>query len=114
MNKPRLLVIGAGGFLGAYAVRSSADRFEVIRGDRSSSDQLGTVRVDIGDSSSVERAFRQVQPDYVLLLAAMSDIDRCEATPELAFATNACGAEHVANACARANARLLFTSTAAV
>jgi dTDP-4-dehydrorhamnose reductase len=114
MNKPRLLVIGAGGFLGAYAVGSSAHRFDVIRGDRSSKDQLGKVRVDISDSSSVERAFHQVQPDYVLLLAAMSDIDRCEGEPELAFATNARGAEHVANACVRANARLLYASTAAV
>jgi len=114
MNKPRLLIIGARGFLGTYGARSSADRFEVIRGDRSSSAQPGTVQLDIVDSASVNRAFRQVQPSYVLLLAAMSDIDRCEAAPEQAFATNARGAEHIANACARANARLLFTSTAAV
>ena len=114
MNKPRLLIIGARGFLGTYAVRSSADRFEVIRGDRSSSAQPRAVQLDIADSTSVNRAFRQVQPNYVLLLAAMSDIDRCEAAPEQAFATNARGAEHVANACARAKARLLFTSTAAV
>jgi dTDP-4-dehydrorhamnose reductase len=70
--------------------------------------------VDIADASSVGRAFRQAQPDFVLLLAAMSDIDRCEVLPEEAFATNARGAENVANACARANARLLFTSSAAV
>jgi dTDP-4-dehydrorhamnose reductase len=114
MSKQRLLIIGTSGFLGTYAVQSSAERFDVIRGDRSSSNQPGTVQLDVADSSSVNRAFRQVQPNYVLLLAAMSDIDRCEAAPELAFATNARGAEHVANACARANARLLFTSTAAV
>jgi len=114
MNKPRLLIIGARGFLATYAVQSSADRFDVIRGDRSSSAQPGTVQLDVADSSNVDRAFRQVRPNYVLLLAAMSDIDRCEAAPELAFATNARGAEHVANACVRANARLLFTSTAAV
>jgi dTDP-4-dehydrorhamnose reductase len=114
MTKPRLLVIGAGGFLGTYAVQSAANRFEVIRGNRISSDQPGTVQLDIVDSSSLNRAFRQVQPNYVLLLAAMSDIDRCEASPELTFATNARGAEHVANACVQARARLLFTSTAAV
>ena len=114
MDKKRLLVIGARGFLGTYAVRSSADAFEVIRGDRSSSNQPGAVEIEIGDASSVDRAFREARPDCVLLLAAMSDIDRCEASPEQAFAINARGAENVAKACARTNARLLFTSSAAV
>ena len=97
-----------------HAVQAAADTFEVIRGDRRGTGQPGSVQVDIADASSVGRAFRQAQPDFVLLLAAMSDIDRCEVLPEEAFATNARGAENVANACARANARLLFTSSAAV
>ena len=97
-----------------YAVQAAADTLEVIRGDRRGTGQPGSVQVDIADASSVGRAFRQAQPDFVLLLAAMSDIDRCEVLPEEAFATNARGAENVANACARANARLLFTSSAAV
>ena len=97
-----------------HAVQAAADTLEVIRGDRRGTGQPGSVQVDIADASSVGRAFRQAQPDFVLLLAAMSDIDRCEVLPEEAFATNARGAENVANACARANARLLFTSSAAV
>ena len=99
-----------------YAVQAAAatDAFEVTRGDRNSAHIPGSVDVDIADASSVDRAFRQVRPDCVLLLAAMSDIDRCEDLPEQAFAVNVRGAETVANACARANARLLFTSSAAV
>lgn len=98
-----------------HVVRSSLDTFEVIRGDRSSA-KPGVVEVEmeINDASSVDRAFRRARPNCVVLLAAMSDIDRCEALPEQAFAANARGAENVANACARTNARLLFTSTAAV
>jgi dTDP-4-dehydrorhamnose reductase len=116
MDKQRILVIGARGFLGVHAVQASEARseFEVIQGDRSNTGQPGSVEVNIADASSVNRAFREVQPDLVLLLAAMSDIDRCELFPEQAFATNAQGAENVANACARANTRLLFTSSAAV
>jgi dTDP-4-dehydrorhamnose reductase len=97
-----------------YAARSSMDTFEVIQGNRNVNHEAGTVEIDITDASSVDLAFRKVQPDYVLLLAAISDIDRCEASPTDAFAINARGAEHVANACARANTRLLFTSTAAI
>jgi dTDP-4-dehydrorhamnose reductase len=114
MSRQRLLVIGARGFLGTYAVQESTREFEVIRGDRSGGRLRGTVRLDIADPQSVDRAFRDVRPDGVLLLAALSDIDRCEATPEEAFAVNARGAENVANACARGKLRLLFTSSAAV
>jgi len=72
------------------------------------------VELDIADTASVERAFRETHPDCVLLLAAVSDIDRCEAMPDLAFAVNARGAERVANACVRRNARLVYASSAAV
>ena len=97
-----------------YAVQAAAETFEVIRGDRSGNGQPGSIEVDVADASSVDRAFGQTKPDLVLLLAAMSDIDRCETLPEQAFAVNVRGAENVANACARSNARLLFTSSAAV
>jgi dTDP-4-dehydrorhamnose reductase len=116
MNEQRLLIIGSRGFLGTHTVQAAeaGGTFKVIRGDRSDTSELGRVEVDIADESSVDRAFDRARPDSVLLLAAMSDIDRCEANPEQAFAINARGVEHVANACARTNARLLFTSSAAV
>jgi dTDP-4-dehydrorhamnose reductase len=121
MDKPRMLVIGARGFLGTYAVKAAqnAEAFQVIRGDRFRADSepvAGTeaVEIDIANAASVDQAFEQARPDCALLLAAVSDIDRCEASPDMAFAINAHGAEHVANACARNNARLLFTSSAAV
>ena len=121
MDKQRMLVIGARGFLGTYAFRAAQNTqaFQVIRGDRSkaeseSVDGTEAVELDIANAASVDRAFADARPNCVLLLAAISDIDRCEASPDTAFAINARGAEHVANACARNNARLLFTSSAAV
>ena len=116
MDKQRILIIGARGFLGTYAVQAAAagDAFDLIWADRRGTGQPGSIELDIADASTVDRAFRLIQPNFVLLLAAIADIDRCERLPEEAFATNAQGAENVANACARANARLLFASTAAV
>ncbi len=116
VDRQRILVIGARGFLGTYTAQAAtaSDTFDVIRADRIGTGQPGSIELDIADASTVERAFRLIEPDFVVLLAAMSDIDRCEQMPEQAFAANARGAENVANACARSNARLLFTSTAAV
>jgi dTDP-4-dehydrorhamnose reductase len=114
MDKARLLLIGASGFLGSYAARKFAESFDVFTGSRVTAADSRSVQIDITDASSVDATFQRVKPDAVLLLAALSDIDRCEAEPELAFATNVRGPENVANACARSNAKLLFTSSAAV
>lgn len=114
MDKARLFIIGARGFLGGHAARAAKDSFEVVTGGRNTAAEAGSVQIDITDASSVDAAFHQVQPDAVLLLAALSDIDQCEAHPERALATNVRGPENVANACARSKARLLFTSSGAV
>lgn len=114
MDKARILIIGSGGFLGMHATRAAKESFEVFTGSRKAGADPGSVQIDITDASSVDTAFRRVRPDAVLLLAALSDIDKCQARPEQALAVNVLGSEHVANACARSNARLLFTSSAAV
>jgi dTDP-4-dehydrorhamnose reductase len=122
MDKQRLLVIGAGGFLGTYAVHAAeaASCFEVLRGGRAAGSEscsetgAAFVELQITDGASVEAAFVRARPDSVLLLAAISDIDRCERSPDEAYAVNVKGVEHVADACAQNHVRLLFASSAAV
>jgi dTDP-4-dehydrorhamnose reductase len=112
--RPRLLVIGSRGFLGGYAAQAAAAEYNVFHGNRVADDRPGEVAVDIRDRDSVDAAFAATRPDVVLLLAAMSDIDRCEQCADEAYSVNVHGAAHVAEACARRGARLLFTSSAAV
>ena len=113
-EKSRLLIIGSRGFLGSYTAGLASDEFSVIEGNRALSGRSAELSIDIADEASVKAAFAQAKPEFVLLLAAISDIDRCEQFPEQANAVNFRGAEHVAEACARGSARLLFTSTGAV
>src|ERR1017187_9355967 len=111
----KMLIIGSGGFLGPHFV-STASRtgYEVICGDLYAAEATQTAVVDIAVRPSVEAALDRFRPDVVILLAALSDIDRCEAEPELAWAANVEGSGNVARACAAAGARLLFTSSGAV
>jgi dTDP-4-dehydrorhamnose reductase len=101
-----LLVIGASGFLGGCIVRSRDTRFEFIAPDRSA--------LDVTRPASVSSAFDALRPEFVILSAALADIDRCEKDPGLAHAINVEGAKTVACECARRGVRLLFTSSGAV
>ncbi len=113
-NLPRLLIIGARGFLGSFIARRSSGQYQVVRADRSHVNDDTDVVVDVTDAASVWQAVYTVRPDAVVLLAAISDIDRCQREPETALAVNLHGPQHVADACVRTGARLLFTSTGAV
>ena len=114
MDKARIFIVGAGGFLGGRAAREAKNSFEVFTGSRNAAIEAGSVQIDITDAASVDAAFQRVRPDAVLMLAALSDIDQCQARPEEAHAINVRGPENVVNACVLSGARLLFTSSAAV
>jgi dTDP-4-dehydrorhamnose reductase len=115
-DRPGLLVIGANGFLGAHVRKAAAaaETFNITCAGRTALPETSIQEIDIASAASVDRVFGHVRPQAVLLLAAISDIDKCEAAPEMALAVNARGAENVANACTRHGAKLLFTSTGAV
>jgi len=113
VTKPRLLIIGANGFLGQHLMKT-ASCFEVFEADLAAPRGERGLAMDVTSAGSVDAAFRHVRPDVVILLAAVSDIDQCEQHPEMAEAVNVCGAVHVAEACACSGVRMVFTSSAAV
>ena len=116
MNSPttRLLIIGASGFVGQHLARKAGECFDVWEADLAAPPGAHGVAIDITSSVSVDAGFQQAAPAAVVLLAAVSDIDQCESRPDLAEAVNVGGAAHVAEACARTGARLVFISSAAV
>ena len=67
--------------------------------------------LDVTDADAVERALRRAKPELVIHAAALTDTSLCEEDPALAMRVNAQGSLHVARACRRAGAAMVYVST---
>lgn len=72
---------------------------------------LDLPELDVTDAGAVERALGQARPDLVIHAAALTDTSLCEEDPALAMRVNAEGPLHVARACRRVDAALVYVST---
>lgn len=70
--------------------------------------------LDVRSHYEVEDAVDQVRPDVVLHLAAMTDLEKCEADRGGAYLTNTVGTKFVAIACQRRGIPMVYISTAGV
>jgi dTDP-4-dehydrorhamnose reductase len=112
--QPRLLIIGATGFIGSRLAERAQQQFTVSCGSRHPTADDRSIEIDIANPDGVRHAFERTRPDFVIHLATMSDIDRCERERDLAKRINYHGTVNVVRQCADRGARLLFTSSDAV
>jgi dTDP-4-dehydrorhamnose reductase len=69
------------------------------------------VPLDIRDAAAVDALLARTAPTLVLMPAAQPNVDGCERDPAESERVNVAGTRHVAEAAARAGARLVFFST---
>jgi len=67
--------------------------------------------LDIVDRTAVGEAFEAFRPQVVIHGGAFTAVDACESSPDQAYAVNALGTRHVAEAAHRVGAHLLYVST---
>jgi dTDP-4-dehydrorhamnose reductase len=96
----KILATGAAGVVGSYLPQA------VIKTD------IGDL--DVRDRQQVARAIDANDPDAVVHLAALTDVDACELDPDAAFHTNALGTLNVALECGMRDIPLVYVSTAGV
>ena len=99
----RVAVFGASGLLGKYLLREWTGA-DVIY-------PLSSHDIDIRELSKIRECVKKVQPDWIVLAAAYTDVDGCETNPELAMDINFHGAVNVAQAAKETGSRLLFVSS---
>ena len=67
--------------------------------------------LDLRDHEGIVRLGREARPSHVISCGAMTNVDGCEDTPELAFAINAEGPRALAQVARETDAALLHVST---
>jgi dTDP-4-dehydrorhamnose reductase len=120
----RILITGADGQLGRDLLDALAGRVPVggrrcaLLGPDGPRDGLGheVLATDIGnmrvdDRDAVLPVFEDFRPELVLHCGALTGVDLCETEIDTAYAVNAIGTRHVAEAARRVGAHVLYVST---
>jgi dTDP-4-dehydrorhamnose reductase len=99
----RILIIGAGGRLGAALAREYSREFEVAG--------FNHAQLDLGATEKLGATLEPLDFDVMINAAAQTNVDRCETHQEEAFQLNAEAPRLLAEICARKRAKLIHIST---
>src|SRR5262249_19129044 len=99
----KIVIIGAGGRLGAALMREYRDKFEVSGFNRA--------QLDLSNFDDVREKLCGLDFDVLINAAAFTNVDLCETQREEAFRINAEAPRLLAEICNGKNAQLIHFST---
>ncbi len=102
-NKLRIVIVGAGGRLGAALAREYGQDFEVVGFNRS--------QLDLGNTAAIRTTLNALEFDLLINAAAQTNVDRCETHRDEAFQLNAEAPGVLAEICSAKSAKLIHIST---
>ena len=109
----RVVITGCGGMLGEAVYPVFQNACEVYASDRDVNTPW-LYKLDVSSNKDVSEYLARVKPNYIVHLAALTDMEYCELHPEEAYATNAGGVENMAKYAREHNIPLLYISTAGI
>ena len=105
-KKLKVLIDGSSGMLGTDILPILRKHFEIYAPSRN--------EMDIVDETAIDRIFSSNRFDWVIHLAASTDLDWCEDNPDEALRINAYGTKNMAEHCARYGVKMIYISTSGV
>jgi len=108
--RPTLLVTGSSGLLGR-AIAEDLETYFVCRHAASSAPASGEsyLAVDLTEKGSVNDLVKRCRPDVILHLAALADVDACEADPTRAYRLNVDATRNLVSAAG--DAKIIYVSS---
>jgi dTDP-4-dehydrorhamnose reductase len=99
----RIIIIGAGGRLGAALTREYRKKFDVV--------SFTHAQLDLANVGEIHHNIDDLEFDVLINAAAFTNVDLAEAEPDRAFAINAEAPKVLAAICSRKKAKLIHVST---
>jgi dTDP-4-dehydrorhamnose reductase len=99
----KIVILGAGGRLGAALMREYRDQFDTTG--------FSHTELDLSELNRVREKLRAIDFDVVVNAAGFTNVDLCETQPDRAFLINAEAPCVLARICREKNARLIHFST---
>ncbi|MBK7105748.1 MAG: dTDP-4-dehydrorhamnose reductase [Ignavibacteriae bacterium] len=116
MLKKRILLVGSNGMLGQSVVellkiRNDVELFLASAEDNSFFPEINYSKLDISNKKEVKNLVMNFYPDFIINVAAYTNVDKCETEKELAWNINVNGVEYLAKYAVPSNAHLIHIST---
>ncbi len=109
----KLLITGAAGMLGSAMVPVLREQgYEVYPTDIKIEE--GIDYLDVRDYEAVLVYATKIKPDFILHLAAETDLEVCENDPKHAYLTNTVGTQNVALVCKKLDIKMVYICTAGI
>jgi dTDP-4-dehydrorhamnose reductase len=113
MKRKRVLITGAGGMLGKAAYEILSEIYDVIATDIDLNENWLKF-LDVRNISNFDSYFKMYDFDIIFHLAALTDLEKCEADINNSWLTNALGAENAALMAKKYNCEIVYISTAGI
>ena len=109
----RVYIAGCGGMLGEAVYEYFSARCDVFASDIDpNTDWLHVA--DVRDYAQMAKSVADFDPQLIINLAALTDLEYCERNPDNAWATNALGAENLALIASKHDVPHVYISTACI
>ena len=111
----KILITGGSGFLGYHLLREAYSKgFEVYGLYQSGSIDFAystNLPLDLRNYIDMGNVIDEIEPDIVIHAAALADINKCQADPELSYSINVETTKNIAGICSDYQIPFVFTST---
>ena len=93
-----ILITGASGQLGMSLKRIFNSKYEIISTTGNNNPTGSSMHLDVTNPLLFKEVMETTNPDLVINLAALTNVDLCEKNPELAYSINIGGMDNLVNA----------------
>jgi dTDP-4-dehydrorhamnose reductase len=112
-KESKVLITGCGGMLGEAVYKRFSPHCEVLATDIDLN-ETWLSHLDVRDENEIKKVVEGFNPDYIVHLAALTDMEYCETHFEDSYKTNADSALYLSREAAKRGIPFLYISTAGI